>query len=407
MEKILKKKILFITQWFDPEPAQKGFLFSKEIKKNNLEVEVLTGFPNYPGGNFYKNFKIKIFKKEKIEGIIINRVILYPSHDNKFLNRCLNYITFAISLTFFGLFRINKPDLIYAYHPPLTVGLAAIILKKFFNIPVVYDIQDIWPDSLEATGMINSKILQKTISIFCNLVYKFSDKIIVLSPGFKSLLIKRGVPARKIEIIYNSSNIIFPTKKNYSHSIRKKDKFHIIFAGNIGKAQSLETVIDTAENLMNMSAGVEFIIIGEGIELKKIKNQVINKKIDNVTFIPRVPLDDIASYLKQADLLLIHLRDEKLFEITIPSKTQSYMSIGKPILMAANGDASDLIKKSKSGICCRPMNSLELTSTILDIKKLNKSDLELMGKNAKNFYNKNLSLSIGVENLVTIFNSLL
>ena len=189
MEKVLKKKLLILTQWFDPEPALKGYCFV-EIKKHNFEVEVMTGFPNYPGGNFYKDFKVSIFKKEKVEGIVLNRLILYPSHDNKFLNRCLNYFSFAISLIFFGLFKKNKPDIIYAYHPPLTVGLAAILLKKFFNVPLVYDIQDIWPDSLAATGMVNSKQVLKIVSFLCNLVYKFSDKIVVLSPGFKSLLIK-------------------------------------------------------------------------------------------------------------------------------------------------------------------------------------------------------------------------
>ena len=395
MEKVLKKKVLILTQWFDPEPAQKGLLFSKEIKKNNFDVEVLTGFPNYPGGKFYKNFKISIYKREIIEGIIINRVILYPSHDNNFFNRCLNYVTFAISLTLFGLLKIKKPDIIYAYHPPLTVGLSAIILKKFFNVPLVYDIQDMWPDSLEATGMVNSKKLQKIVSFFCDLVYKVSDKIIVLSPGFKSLLIKRGVPSKKINIVYNWSNIINPSKKYKSISIRKKDKFHIIFAGNIGKAQSLETIIDAAEILMKKSSKVEFIIIGNGIELNKIKDKVTDRKLNNVTFVPRVPLNEIASYLKQADLLLIHLRNEKLFKITIPSKTQSYMSIGKPILMAVNGDAADLIKNSKSGICCEPMDSLEIVNSILKIKKMSKSDLEIMGCNGSKFYNKNLSLSNG------------
>lgn len=406
MEKVLKKKLLILTQWFDPEPALKGLSFCKEIKKHDFEVEVMTGFPNYPEGNFYKDFKVSIFKKEKVEGIVLNRLILYPSHDNKFLNRCLNYFSFAISLIFFGLFKKNKPDIIYAYHPPLTVGLAAILLKKFFNVPLVYDIQDIWPDSLAATGMVNSKQVLKIVSFLCNLVYEFSDKIVVLSPGFKSLLIKRKVPPGKIDVIYNWSNIT-DSKKSSSISIRKKGKFHIVFAGNIGKAQSIETIIDAAEILTNKSIDVEFIIIGDGIELKNIKNKVIQKNLDNVTFLPRVPLDEISFYLNQADLLLIHLKNEELFEITIPSKTQSYMLIGKPILMAVNGDASDLIKRSKAGICCKPMDVSELVNSIVKIKGMNKTDLELMGENAKNFYNKNLSLSAGVKSFVNTFNSLL
>ena len=149
-------RILLLTQWFDPEPTFKGLAFAQELKKQGHEVQVLTGFPNYPGGKIYDGYKLKLYQREVVEGISILRVALYPSHDSSVLRRIFNYISFAFMAMFFGIFTIKKIDVIYAYHPPLTVGIAAICIKFFRRIPIVYDIQDMWPDTLKATGMLNN-----------------------------------------------------------------------------------------------------------------------------------------------------------------------------------------------------------------------------------------------------------
>ncbi|MDC5554921.1 glycosyltransferase family 4 protein, partial [Acinetobacter baumannii] len=173
-------KILLLTQWFDPEPTFKGLAFAKELQRQGHEVEVLTGFPNYPGGKIYDGYKLKLYQREQIDGISILRVVLYPNHDNSALKRIFNYISFAFMAMLFGIFATKKADIIYAYHPPLTVGIAAVFIKFFRRIPIVYDIQDMWPDTLKATGMLNNQRLLNIIGSVCQLVYKFVDHIVVL-----------------------------------------------------------------------------------------------------------------------------------------------------------------------------------------------------------------------------------
>src|SRR5690606_2008039 len=196
-------RILLITQWFDPEPTFKGMVFARELVKQGFKVEVLTGFPNYPGGKIYPGYKIKLFQKESIDGVTITRVPLYPSHDKGALGRALNYMSFALTSMLYGLFFAKRPSVIYAYHPPLTVGISAAIIRFFRRAPMVYDIQDMWPDTLRATGMLSNERVLRGISRACDWVYKKADQLVVLSPGFKRLLIERGVPESKIEVIYN------------------------------------------------------------------------------------------------------------------------------------------------------------------------------------------------------------
>ena len=150
-----------MTQWFDPEPTFKGLLFAKELISRGFEVEVITGFPNYPGGKLYDGYRMKLIQKEVIEGVSVTRLPLYPSHDKNKIGRVANYLSFAFSALIYGLFFAKRPAVIYAYHPPLTVGVSAAIINFFRRVPIVLDIQDMWPDTLKATGMIaNSRILK-------------------------------------------------------------------------------------------------------------------------------------------------------------------------------------------------------------------------------------------------------
>jgi len=402
-----RKKILILTQWFEPEPTTKGISFAKELKKKGFDIEILTGFPNYPRGKIYDGYKLKLFQREFIEGIKINRVFLYPSHNNNAVQRAINYISFSITSLIFGLFMINKPNIIYAYHPPITVGISALALKFFFRIPLVYDIQDIWPDTLIATGMIKNKSILKLIGFISNLTYRLSDRLVVLSPGFKNLLIKRGVKKSKINVIYNWSPIKIKNE-NIKKIIKKDNKnFNIVFAGNIGKAQSLGTIVKVAEILLKKESKAKFIIVGDGVDLMELKNEVNIRKITNLEFIPRVSQDKISKYLHLANALLVHLKNEDLFKITIPSKTQAYMAFGKPIIMAVKGDAARLIEKSRSGITCEPENYKQIAQRIERLISLEQYQLDIMGNNAAKFYEKNLSFEEGIKKFTNVFNSLI
>jgi colanic acid biosynthesis glycosyl transferase WcaI len=259
-------KILLLTQWFDPEPTFKGLVFARELVRQGFEVEVLTGFPNYPGGKVYPGYRIKLLQREVIDGVQVTRVPLYPNHDQSAIKRVLNYASFAASSLFYGLFMARRPDVIYAYHPPLTVGITAALLRLLRRVPVVYDIQDMWPDTLRATGMVNNHRALNAVAAVCRWVYRRVDRIVVLSPGFKRLLVRRGVLEAKVDVIYNwadEAGLAAP-QGTLPASFPAADKFRILFAGNMGKAQALDTVLDAAALLQTRGSRVCFVMLGGG-----------------------------------------------------------------------------------------------------------------------------------------------
>lgn len=398
-------KILLLTQWFDPEPTFKGLAFAKELKRQGHEVQVLTGFPNYPSGKIYDGYKLKLYQREEIEGISILRVALYPNHDSSALKRIFNYISFAFMAMIFGIFATKKADVIYAYHPPLTVGIAAIFIKFFRRTPIVYDIQDMWPDTLKATGMLNNNKILNLIDSVCKLVYRFVDHIVVLCPGFKKLLIERDVPEEKISIIYNwcdeqGLTQAQPAKVEYQQLMQ--NKFNIVFAGNMGKAQALDTILEVAKNIQHIQ-DIQFIFVGGGTETERLKQRLSTENISNTVFIPRMPMAEVGGVLELSNLLLVHLKKDPLFEITIPSKTQAYMAMGQPLLMAVAGDAANLVQRAECGCVAISENIESIQQAILKIYHLPASEQLKMGLNARKFYLQELSLESGVKQFVEVF----
>lgn len=401
-------KILLLTQWFDPEPTFKGIVFARELVRQGFEVEVVTGFPNYPGGKVYPGYKIKWLQREIIDGVHITRVPLYPNHNQSAIRRVLNYASFAASSLIYGLFAAKRPDVIYAYHPPLTVGITAVLLRFFRKIPIVYDIQDMWPDTLRATGMVSSPHVLNFVSKICDWVYRHVDHIVVLSPGFKRLLIERKVTKNKISIVYNWSDEaslkqptgLLPT------NFPSKAKFRILFAGNMGKAQALDTVLEAASILVKKSPEICFVFVGGGVEVERLKENATKKSLTNVSFLPPVPMSEVGGLLHAADVLLVHLRKDSLFEITIPSKTQAYMAVGKPILMAVDGDAANLIKDANCGLVAESENSIAIAKAARTLYQYSDEERQHMSANSQRYYNDILSLHVGVSAFSLLFKQL-
>jgi colanic acid biosynthesis glycosyl transferase WcaI len=403
-----KIRVLLLTQWFDPEPTFKGLVFARELVRQGFEVEVVTGFPNYPGGKVYPGYKIRWIQRERIDGVEVTRLPLYPNHDQSAIKRVLNYVSFAASALFYGLFRAKRADVMYAYHPPLTVGLAAGSIRLLRGIPLVYDIQDMWPDTLRATGMLNSPRALALVGRVCNWVYRRVDQVVVLSPGFKRLLVQRDVPESKIEVIYNwaDESALTSPVGSLPENFPGGDRFKIVFAGNMGKAQSLDAVLDAALILQERGSRVCFVMLGGGVELDRLKTRTQDLALNNVVFLPAVPMAEVGTLLNAADALLVHLRRDPLFEITIPSKTQAYMAVGKPLLMAVNGDAADLVKQSNSGVTAESERPLALAEAAQCLADMAASELGAMGVRARQFYQEHLGLAVGAGKFGDMFHAL-
>ncbi|MDZ4190356.1 MAG: glycosyltransferase family 4 protein [Hydrogenophaga sp.] len=404
----MKPRVLLLTQWFDPEPTFKGLVFARELVRQGFEVEVLTGFPNYPGGKVYPGYRIKWLQREVLDGVQVTRVPLYPNHDQSAIKRVLNYASFAASATLYGVLMAKRADVVYAYHPPLTVGMAAAIIKLFRRVPVVYDIQDMWPDTLRATGMLNNPKALAWVDKVCRWVYRRMDHIVVLSPGFKRLLLQRGVPEAKLSVIYNwadEASLAAPVGQ-VPATFPTSQQFRIVFAGNMGKAQALGTVLDAAALLQQRGSRVCWVMLGGGVEVARLKAEAEKRQLSNMVFLPPVPMAEVGAYLHNADALLVHLRKDPLFEITIPSKTQAYMTVGKPLLMAVDGDAADLVRQSGGGVVAESENAEALAQAAEQLAATSPEALAVMGQKAQDFYRQHLALAVGVDRFGALFRQL-
>jgi glycosyltransferase involved in cell wall biosynthesis len=298
----------------------------------------------------------------------------------------------------------KRPDIIYVYHPPVTVGLPAIVARWLYEVPIVYDIQDLWPDTVAATGMLRSSFALSMIERWCDLVYRKSDRIVVLSPGFKKALVARGVPASKIEVVYNWCDETAVVRSAPApFQLAKPGEFVVLFAGTMGFAQGLNAVLEAARLCASAVPQARFAFVGGGAECARLQRMAADMRLCNVRFYPRQPMQAMGSLFAAADAVLVHLKDHPLFRITIPSKTQAYMAAGRPILMAVRGDAADLVARSGAGLVCEPENPNSIVSAVARLARAPADIRADMGRAGRNFYSRELSLAVGVSRFESIF----
>ncbi|WP_397364215.1 glycosyltransferase family 4 protein [Olleya sp. R77988] len=396
-------KILLVKQLFNPEPTAKSLDFAKELIARGHEVEVLTGFPSYPIGKIYKGYKQRLYKRETLEGVNLIRVPIYPDHSTSGLKRFLHYISYAISATFIGLWLVKKPDVCFVYQGAIPVAIPAIVLKKLRGVPFLYDINDLWPETVAASGMLSKPRALKIINKWCHWNYKNADFISVATPGFKKSLISKGVPENKLEIVPNWSRDVISDEalpKGIKEKYFDENKINILYAGNLGIVQSLKTILVTAKSLQEQKLDkVQFVFLGGGADEDNLKEFALKNDLKNVSFIPRVESSEVSKYLNTADFLLVHLNSDPLFEITIPSKILAYLKSGKPILMGLKGDASDILNNANAGYTFEPDNSVDLEIKLKKMISLNLDQIKKMGQNGKDYYKNNLSIISSVDKL--------
>ena len=396
-------KVLIVKQLFNPEPTAKSLDFAKELLSRGHEVEVLTGFPSYPLGKIYDGYKQRIFKREKMEGIDLIRVPIFPSHSSSGVKRFLNYFSYAISASLIGLFLVKRPDVCFVYQGAIPVAIPAIILKKLRGVPFVYDINDLWPETVSASGMMSNKSALKLINAWCKMNYRNADFITVATPGFKKNLISKGVSGEKLEIVSNWSRDKI-SDDQLPQSIKEQyfdpTKTNVLYAGNLGIVQSLKTILLAAEKLQEVGNDkIMLTFMGGGADEDNLKNFAKENQLDNVQFIPRVESAEVSKYLKAADFLLVHLKNDPLFEITIPSKILAYLKSGKPILMGLRGDAADILEDADAGYTFEPDNVEDLLVKINEMSVLTEDEIKRMSENAKSYYEKNLSIISSVDKI--------
>lgn len=401
-------RVLQLTQYFQPEPGLKGLPLARGLVDLGHEVQVLTGFPNYPGGKLYDGYRLRVLQREVMDDVAVTRLPLFPSHDRSALRRSATYLSFFASAASVGALAASPADVIYAYHPPITTGAAAAVLGKRLNAPFVYDVQDLWPDSLTSTRMVDrDSLLLRSVSRVCQFVYGRAGRIIALSPGMKRALVEQGVPEDKVRVIYNwchSEETMTPGSpdEQLKQALGMAGKFNVVFAGNIGPAQGLESVVSAAEMLRELVPDVQIVLVGGGLDVENLQGLVARKQLPNVLFLERRPVGEVRDILRLADVLLVHLRNDPTFAAAIPSKTQAYLAMAKPVLMAARGDAADLVRAAKAGVVCEPESPQELVDGIVQLYRAPPEALHRYGQNGRTYYVDHLSLRRGAQRIAEV-----
>lgn len=402
-----RPRLILLTQFYDPEPAYKGQAFAEAIAALGYDVEVVTGFPNYPGGRVYPGYRIRPWQRECRGGIRITRLALFPSHGTSRLGRALNYLSFFASALLYLCLGARRAHLIYVYSPPLTAGLAAALAGMVRRCPVVVDIHDLWPDTLPATGMITNARLLRWIGHAAEWLYRRVQFIILHTQGFRDALLARGVPAGKMQSVIGWTNE-YPVPAARPDTARQLAEFPgltLLYAGNIGPAQALDAVIDAAHLLQarGETTIARFYFLGGGVSQSGLEQRARALGLDNVEFLPRVPPHEVGAWLDAADALLVHLRADPLFEITLPSKTQAYLYAGKPILMAVAGEAGRLVAAAGAGICARPQDPQGLADAVIALARMTEDERADMGARGRAHYLRELSMRQGMAKFALIF----
>ncbi len=385
-------KILYITQYFYPEvcaPTNRALANVMYLADSGHEVTVLTEMPNHPQGVIQKDYKHKLFLKEKIDDYIVNRVWVFTSKKKNFITRILFYVSFMIFGLLAALTKWGKYDIVYVTSPPLFVGFIGLMLKIIHpKAKFVFEVRDLWPDVAVEMGELNNK---KFITLSKKLekkIYKKADKIISVTNYFKERISNKGIPENKISVIRNGTDSSF---LNYSGNRKKKkveNIFTIIYAGNLGLAQNLSTVLYAASELRGEN--VEFIIAGLGPEENKLHDIAVELSLDNIQFVGEVPKEEIGDYFEIADCGIIPLKKIETFKGTIPSKIFDYMAFNLPILLGVDGESRQIVEESGAGIFFQPDDHKDLCQKILLLKSNPKMLLQ-MSEGGKQYVTQNFN----------------
>ncbi len=382
-------KILVVTQYFWPEQFKINDLCEGLIERGH-EVTVYTGLPNYPEGKFYPGYSFSGPYFEYNGKVKIIRAPIIPRGKNKRFHLVLNYLSFCFFSTILAPFLVRGSyDKIFIYQlSPIFSALPAVLLKYLKKAPIIIWVTDLWPESLEATGVVTNKKLLSFVGLFVKFIYKHSDKIYISSRGFAPKIKLMGVPESKIKFWPQWAESFFNNKSSQLtyNDDRIPTGFIVMFAGNIGSAQDFKTVVEAATILKSLTH-IHFVILGDGLMRPWAEKEVTQKSLQQTFhFLGKKPIESMPYYYSRADVMLVSLTDTELFSITIPSKVQTYLASGKPILASLNGEGAEIINEWKAGLSCPATNPVALAATIEKMSKLSKAELDQMGKNAYQCY---------------------
>ncbi len=397
-------RILVVTQYFWPENFRINDL-CEGLKERGYEVVVLTGKPNYPIGKFYQGYSFYNKKVEFWNEIKIYRSSIIPRGKGSGFRLFINYLSFALFASIKLLFINEKFDKIFVFEPsPITVGIPAIIAKYKWQAKMYFWVQDLWPASISASGGIKNKYVIKLIDFITRYIYKNSTKILVQSNAFISYIRNQGIESNKIIYYPNSTeNYYKQCDKDARIDEQLPKGIRLMFAGNIGESQSFDTLLETAVLLKKENIDIQWIILGDG-RLKNYVSEQINilGLRDNFHLLGIYPSTEMPKFFSCADALIVSLKKDPIFKLTIPSKIQSYLACGKPIITSLDGEGSKIISDANAGFVSESEDPNALKEAIKLFLSLSKNEQTILGNNARKYFEKEFEREFLLNKLESI-----
>ncbi|MEI6177118.1 MAG: glycosyltransferase family 4 protein [Verrucomicrobiota bacterium] len=379
--------VLIVTQHFWPENFRINDLAAGLVERGH-QVTVLTGIPNYPAGRFFPGYGVFKRTREEYKGARILRLPLVPRGKGGGVRLAINYLSFALSSIMLSPFLCRgKFDLIVVCQlTPVTVGLPALFLKKIKGIPILFWILDLWPESLSATGAIRSVWILAQVDRLVRFIYRGCDRIVVASKGFLPSVIAKGIAGEKTDYFPNWYEAEYRSQPGQDDATISADMpvgFRVMFAGNIGVAQDFGTILSAAE-MLKQHQDIYWVILGDGRQFEWVKEQVKLRNIgDRVLLLGRHAPDTMIGFFAQADAMLVTLRKDPVFALTVPGKIQSYLACGRPIVASLDGEGAQLVKESGAGFATPSGDAEGLAHSVMTMYRMPKAEREAMGARGK------------------------
>ena len=395
-------RVLIVSQYFWPESFRINAIV-ESLSARGFEVEILTGKPNYPEGEIASGYSAWGCQREEWKGATVHRVPLFPRGKNSHLRLLLNYLSFIFFGSICGSWMVRKRqyDVIFVYGlSPILLAIPALLIGWLKGKKVIIWVQDLWPESLSATGYIRNRFIIGAVRQVVHFIYRRADLLLVQSQAFEGPV---RVLAADTPIIYYPNSVddsfAVPTKCDPPAVAGMGCGFSVLFAGNIGAAQGVEVIVEAA-TLLKDNKDIQFVMLGDGSCRQWMLQQVADRKLTNLHLPGRFPVETMPGFMQKASALLVTLADREIFAATVPNKIQAYMAAGRPIIACLPGEGARLVVDAKAGVGVRAEDGKALAEAVLGLYRMSESERDQMGRNGRAYFHENFDHERLVDQLI-------
>jgi putative colanic acid biosynthesis glycosyltransferase WcaI len=410
-------KILYVSQYFYPEmgaPAARAAELACHWAQEGHEVTVLTGFPNHPTGVVHREYRTRIWRlvmREQLHGVNVLRTWLLPFPNRRPYERMLNYSSFCLSSAVTGILA-RRPDILIATSPQLLVGLSGWWLARAKRVPMVFEVRDLWPESLAAVGVGSpDSALHRSLGAIAKFLYQRSDHIVVVTPAFRDYLIEHWkLPPEKLSVVANGVETDLFQPEAASPSLRQhlglEGRFVIGYVGTMGMAHGLETVLEAARKLESLLPDACFLMVGEGADKERVLRLARAQGLNNMRFVGQQPREKVPEFICASDVCLVLLKKSEIFKTVIPTKLLEFMSCARPVILGVEGQARKIVEQAGAGTFIEPENADDLISAIQHLHG-DPGLRETLGGNGRNHILRNFSREQTAKSYIGVLESVL